>query len=92
VPGAAVASVAGLALLTGGAVWRLGLAALGYVPAGFGFRPVQAAVDVVVALIITRVLPRQASTRAWALALLLPAGLVVRLLVDLVSARLGLPI
>lgn len=59
VPGAAVPSVAGLALLTGGAVWRLGVAALGYVPADFGLRPVQA-VDVVVALVIAGVLPRHA--------------------------------
>lgn len=77
VPGALLAGTAGI-VLAGGAV--LGDA---------GAHPVQAAADVVVAGVLTAVLPRHGRTRLWASALLLPATWPAGRGLDVLAALLG---
>jgi hypothetical protein len=69
-PGALMALAAGIAL-AGGAVRQLYWTWTGELP-DLAARPVQAAVDVVTALVLVLVLPRSWSTRLWALALTWP--------------------
>lgn len=78
-PGALMAMSAGIAL-AGGSLQRLGQVLAGDQPSIVG-RPLQASVDVLVALLLTVVLPRRRDTRLWALALVVPlAGLAAVLL------------
>lgn len=80
-PGTIMAGVAGLAL-SGGAVLQVVLSAIGLYPSE-GVRPVQAAIDLVAALLIVVWLPQRAATRTWAAALLLPMAWLARQVTDL---------
>ena len=78
-PGALMAMAAGIAL-AGGSLHRLGQVLAGDLPDVAG-RPVQAAVDVLVAVLLVVVLPRHRDTRLWALVLVVPlTGLAAVLL------------
>ena len=78
-PGALMAMAAGIAL-AGGSLQRLGQVLAGDLPAIAG-RPVQAAVDVLVAVLLAVALPRHRATRGWALVLTVPlTGLAAVLL------------
>lgn len=78
-PGALMAMAAGIAL-AGGSLQRLGRVLAGDLPAIAG-RPVQAAVDVLAAVLLLVVLPRHRATRLWALVLTVPlTGLAAVLL------------
>ncbi len=70
VPGLLLAGIAGIAL-AGGSLQRLHLAASGLLVES-ATRPVQAAVDLLVAAVIVLVLPLHRATRLWGLALLVP--------------------
>ena len=77
--GALMAAAAGIAL-AGGSLQRLYWTWTGDLPDSY-VEPVQAAVDLVVALLLTVVLPRHRATRLWALVLVLPlAGVANALL------------
>lgn len=86
-PGALMGLAAGIAL-AGGSVQRLFWVWTGVMPE-LAARPVQAAVDVVTALVLTLVLPRRWSTRLWAIVLAVPmvwlAGRCLDLLYTVVS-------
>ncbi|MGY1830117.1 hypothetical protein ACI8AA_06755 [Geodermatophilus sp. SYSU D01180] len=80
-PGALVAGIAGIALAGGDApaLW----------PGGADPRPVQAAADIVTAVLLTAVLPRCRGTRAWALALVVPATAAAAAGLHVLRAVLG---
>ncbi len=80
VAGAAVALVAGIAPV-GGALRGLYLWWDGAYPAA-ALQPVQAAVEVIVVLVLTLLLPRHRSTRAWAVVLVLPMWWLADQLID----------
>jgi hypothetical protein len=71
-PGVLMALAAGIAL-AGGSVQRLYWTWTGEMP-DLAARPIQATIDVLTALTLTLVLPRQWSTRLWATALVLPSA------------------
>ncbi|WP_448613941.1 DUF6518 family protein [Modestobacter sp. URMC 112] len=87
VPGALLALAAGIAL-AGGAVVRQWVAWTGLLP-GAAARPVQAAVDVGVALVLVLLLPRRPATRLWAPALVLPMAWLAARLLDVLRSVLG---
>lgn len=66
---------------------------LGYgrnvLPAGFQLHPIQAALDVVMAVVIAGVLPRDRRTRFYALLLTVPMYWVATSMIDAVRASLG---
>jgi hypothetical protein len=73
-------AMAGGIALAGGSLQRLVHVLAGGLPATAG-RPVQAAVDVLVAVVLAVVLPRHRATRVWALVLTVPlTGLAAVLL------------
>jgi hypothetical protein len=87
-PGALLALAAGVTL-TGGAVRQLVWTWTGVLPDALG-RPVQAAADVAVVLVLTLLLPRHLRTRLWAVALLLPMAWLAGQLLDLLRQLLYL--
>lgn len=87
-PGAVLALAAGVTL-AGGAVRQLWWAWTGVVPEALG-RPVQAAADVAVVLVLTLLLPRHLRTRLWAPALVLPMAWLAERLLDLLRQALSL--
>ena len=86
-PGALLALAAGTPL-AGGAVVRLWWAWTGVLPDAAA-RPVQAAVDVGVALLLVLLLPGRPATRLWALALVLPMAWLAARLLDVLHSVLG---
>jgi len=85
VPGVVLAALAAVPL-SGGVVWQVWWAWVQRdAPDGFPLRPVQAGLDVLVALLVVLVLPRATSTRVWAAAALVPAVLLLRAFDDVVS-------
>ena len=85
--GALMAAAAGIAL-AGGSVQRLYLWWRGDLLDAV-VRPVQAVVDVVVAVVLVLVLPRHRSTRLWGLVLVVPMAWLARIGLDLLAALLG---
>lgn len=86
-PGALLALAAGITL-AGGAVPGTWDAWTGVLP-GTAAQPVQAAVDVVVALVLTLALPRHRPTRLWALSLAVPMTWLADRLLDVLRQVLG---
>ncbi|NEK86512.1 hypothetical protein GCU60_12220 [Blastococcus saxobsidens] len=82
----AVLALAGGTAFAHGAVRGLYLSWTG---AAVPLRPVQAVVEVVVALVVTLVLPRAPSTRLWAVGLLLPMAWLAQELLDRVLYGTG---
>ena len=87
-PGALLALVAGVTL-TGGAVQELAWTWTGVLPEGSG-RPVQAAADVAVVLLLVLAVPRHRRTRLWAVVLVLPMAWLAERLLDLLRQLLHL--
>ena len=78
----ALLAVAGAVVLARGMAGRLWAAGTGGLPDGVAVHPPQVVVDVVVVLVVTGLLPRHRPVRVWALGLLLPMALALRLLLD----------
>ncbi len=74
-PGIVIGSLAAL-VLASGAAWRVGLHFAGHLPS-HATRPVQAAVEVGMVLVVLLAFPRHSTTRAWAVAVLLPVAWMV---------------
>jgi len=89
--GLLIAGVGALAVVDGLA-WQLWWAwVLNQAPDDFPLRPVQGIISIVVALIVTGLLPKHTTTRMYAFALLLPSAMVLEIFVDRVlSAAYGL--
>jgi hypothetical protein len=79
-PGAVMAGIAGLALGSG-AVRQVWLFAIGLFP-GHTLRPVQAAFDLLMMVVVVGVLPRHSATRWWGAVLVIPLAVVAGRLVD----------